>query len=82
MFPGGFGAHPDHDAHLLSTCSAIQILVMQDALDKLDIPRVVNCTFSSPDPCHPNLSSPFARLSYCVVTTAIRRVRGRLFRRD
>ena len=41
---GAFGAHPDHDAHLLSTLSAIQILMMQDALDRLDIPRVVKCT--------------------------------------
>lgn len=41
---GAFGAHPDHDAHLLSTLSAIQILIMQDALDRLDIPRVVKCT--------------------------------------
>lgn len=41
--PGGFGAHPDHDAHLLSTLSAIQILTIQDALDRLDVPRVVKC---------------------------------------
>lgn len=40
---GAFGAHPDHDAHLLSTLSAIQILVTHDALDRLDIPRVVKC---------------------------------------
>ena len=40
---GGFGAHPDHDAHLLPTLSAIQILVIQDALDRLDIPRVIKC---------------------------------------
>jgi prenyltransferase beta subunit len=38
---GAFGAHPEHDAHLLSTLSAIQILVMQDALDRVDIDRVV-----------------------------------------
>jgi len=37
---GAFGAHPDHDAHILSTLSAIQILVTQDALDRLDIDRV------------------------------------------
>jgi len=40
---GAFGAHPDHDAHLLSTLSAIQILITHDALDRLDIPRVVRC---------------------------------------
>jgi len=43
MPTGAFGAHPDHDAHLLSTLSAIQILVMQDALDRLDVDRVVKC---------------------------------------
>jgi len=40
---GAFGAHPDHDAHILSTLSAIQILIMQDALDRVDIDRVVEC---------------------------------------
>jgi geranylgeranyl transferase type-2 subunit beta len=33
---GGFGAAPRHDAHLLSTVSAIQILATIDALDELD----------------------------------------------
>lgn len=33
---GGFGAGPNHDAHLLYTCSAIQILCMVEALDVLD----------------------------------------------
>ena len=40
---GGFGAHPDHDAHIHSTLSAIQILVMQDALDRVDVDRVIKC---------------------------------------
>jgi geranylgeranyl transferase type-2 subunit beta len=44
---GGFGAHPDHDAHILSTLSAIQILTIHDALDKVDIPRVVKCEYSN-----------------------------------
>ena len=43
-FLGAFGAHPDHDAHLLSTLSAIQILTAQDAVDKVDVDRVVKCT--------------------------------------
>jgi len=43
---GAFGAHPDHDAHILSTLSAIQILVTHDALDKMDIPRVVKFILS------------------------------------
>lgn len=33
---GGFGAAPGHDAHLLSTVSAVQILCMIDALDVLE----------------------------------------------
>ena len=33
---GAFGAHPNHDAHLLSTLSAIQILVTQNALDRIE----------------------------------------------
>lgn len=33
---GGFGAAPRHDAHLLSTVSAIQILATINALDELD----------------------------------------------
>ncbi|CAA7266689.1 unnamed protein product [Cyclocybe aegerita] len=47
---GAFGAHPDHDAHLLSTLSAIQILVMQDALDRLDVDRVVKFILSLQQP--------------------------------
>lgn len=43
---GAFGAHPDHDAHIHPTLSAIQILVTQDALDRVDIPRVTKC-----EPC-------------------------------
>jgi geranylgeranyl transferase type-2 subunit beta len=33
---GGFGAHPGHDAHILYTVSAIQILATEDALDEID----------------------------------------------
>ncbi|KAH8105170.1 rab geranylgeranyltransferase [Cristinia sonorae] len=40
---GGFGAHSGHDAHIHATLSAIQILILQDASDKIDVPRVVNC---------------------------------------
>ncbi|KAG9004699.1 hypothetical protein FRB93_010189 [Tulasnella sp. JGI-2019a] len=39
---GAFGAHPQHDAHILSTLSGIQILVMHDALDRLDVARVTS----------------------------------------
>ncbi|KAF9259524.1 rab geranylgeranyltransferase [Marasmius fiardii PR-910] len=44
---GAFGAHPEHDAHLLSTLSAIQVLVMQDAVDRIpDIERLVRWILS------------------------------------
>ncbi|KAK4447636.1 terpenoid cyclases/protein prenyltransferase alpha-alpha toroid [Podospora aff. communis PSN243] len=33
---GGFGAAPGHDAHMLSTVSAVQILAMTDAFDELE----------------------------------------------
>jgi geranylgeranyl transferase type-2 subunit beta len=33
---GGFGAAPGHDAHMLSTVSAVQILAMVDAFDDLE----------------------------------------------
>lgn len=42
-FLGAFGAHPDHDAHLLPTLSAIQILVTHNALDRVDVDRVTKC---------------------------------------
>ena len=38
---GGFGGHPNHDPHLLFTLSAIQILVMYDALDCIDTLKVI-----------------------------------------
>ncbi|KAK7470636.1 Rab geranylgeranyltransferase [Stygiomarasmius scandens] len=47
---GSFGAHPDHDAHILSTLSAVQILIMQDALDRVDIDRVVKFILSLQQP--------------------------------
>lgn len=42
---GTFGAHPGHDGHILGTLSAIQILVIQDAIDRAEIDRIVECTF-------------------------------------
>lgn len=33
---GGFGAAPGHDAHLLSTVSAVQILAMVDGFEELE----------------------------------------------
>ncbi|KAI0345321.1 rab geranylgeranyltransferase [Trametopsis cervina] len=47
---GGFGAHPDHDAHLLPTLSAIQILMIQDASDLLNVDRVTKFILSLQQP--------------------------------
>jgi geranylgeranyl transferase type-2 subunit beta len=41
------GAHPGHDAHILSTLSAIQVLATHDALSRLSKPRVVDCSSPS-----------------------------------
>jgi len=43
---GGFGGNADHDAHLLYTLSAIQVLAMLDSLDRLDKERVVKFVVS------------------------------------
>jgi len=58
---GGFGAHPKHDAHALTTLSAIQILLMQDAAHLLDVERLTTCElFSSlPSPSIIPSSLPF-----------------------
>lgn len=42
---GGFGSHPQYDPHLLYTLSAVQILFMEDALDRIDIDKVASCMF-------------------------------------
>ncbi|CAE6480771.1 unnamed protein product [Rhizoctonia solani] len=47
---GGFGTFPGHDAHVLSTLSAIQILTMQGATDKLDKERVAKYILSLQTP--------------------------------
>jgi Prenyltransferase and squalene oxidase repeat len=41
---GAFGAHPGHDAHILSTLSAIQVLATPDALSRVNKPRAVDCS--------------------------------------
>lgn len=60
---GGFGAAPGHDAHMLYTVSAVQILALLDAFDELEKrgkgkARVGKCESSvhrqaSPAPEHP-----------------------------
>lgn len=40
---GGFGAHPGHDAHILTTVSAVQILAIEGALDQVDKDQIARC---------------------------------------
>ena len=44
---GGFGGYPGHDPHLLYTLSAIQILAIYDALDRIDHNQTILCTITS-----------------------------------
>lgn len=39
---GGFGGNNGHDAHILYTLSAVQILAIYDALDKIDADKVAS----------------------------------------
>jgi len=43
QFAGAFAPHPGHDPHLHPTLSAIQILLMQDALHLVSVDKVVQC---------------------------------------
>ena len=40
---GGFGGHIDHDSHILSTLSAVQVLITYDRLDAINVDKVVDC---------------------------------------
>lgn len=40
---GGFGGNLEHDAHLLYTLSAVQILIVLDSLDKINKQATANC---------------------------------------
>jgi geranylgeranyl transferase type-2 subunit beta len=40
---GGFGGSPRNDSHLLYTLSALQILALFDALDRVDEAAVMAC---------------------------------------
>ncbi|KIJ53392.1 hypothetical protein M422DRAFT_25757 [Sphaerobolus stellatus SS14] len=68
---GGFGAHPGHDAHILSTLSAIQILTIQDALERLNIDRVVRFISSLQTPSGVFAGDQFGetdtRFSFCAI---------------
>ncbi|ODN95776.1 geranylgeranyl transferase type-2 subunit beta [Cryptococcus wingfieldii CBS 7118] len=46
---GTFGPHPDHDGHILATLSGIQVLLMQDALDRADVERITSCNLINAD---------------------------------
>jgi geranylgeranyl transferase type-2 subunit beta len=61
---GTFGAHPGHDGHILGTLSTIQILVIQDAVDKADVDRIVACKSKDPPPpCPCRDPTPMTRLT-------------------
>ncbi|KAG1860467.1 rab geranylgeranyltransferase [Suillus tomentosus] len=68
---GAFSAHPDHDAHLLSTLSAIQILLIQNALNRVDIDRVLKFILSLQKPSGVFAGDAFGetdtRFVYCAV---------------
>ncbi|KAG1824955.1 rab geranylgeranyltransferase [Suillus variegatus] len=68
---GAFSAHPDHDAHLRSTLSAIQILSMQNALNRVDVDRVVKYILSLQQPSGSFAGDAFGetdtRFLYCAV---------------
>ncbi|KAF9025759.1 hypothetical protein BGZ52_008647 [Haplosporangium bisporale] len=47
---GGFAGHIDHDPHILSTLSAVQVLVTYDRLDAINVDRVVDYITSLHNP--------------------------------
>jgi len=51
LWIGGFGGNVGHDAHLLYTLSAVQILAIFNALDRIDAEPIVKCKNSIPDGC-------------------------------
>lgn len=53
---GGFGAQPKYDTHILNTLYAVQILFMEDALDRIDVDKVASCEYAS--------SSAFGELTF------------------
>lgn len=40
---GGFGGDKHHDAHITHTLSAVQILVTLDAVDAINVDKVIEC---------------------------------------
>ena len=78
---GAFGAHPGHDAHILSTLSAIQVLATHDALARLDARRVIDCTSHIP-PRPPPYCSSKGGASHPGPAAALGHLRRRRIRRD
>ncbi|CAG8587542.1 4640_t:CDS:2 [Paraglomus occultum] len=46
---GGFGGHVNHDPHLLYTLYAVQILLIEDAIDAVDVGKIVEYVSSLQD---------------------------------
>ncbi|PAV14788.1 rab geranylgeranyltransferase [Pyrrhoderma noxium] len=68
---GGFGAHPGHDAHMHTTLNAIQILTMQNAIDRVDVERVTSFLTSLQQPSGAFAGDRFGetdtRFLYCAI---------------
>lgn len=71
---GGFGGNVGHDPHLLYTLSAIQILCLFDALERLDVPRVMRYVSSLQRPDGSFQGDEWGeidtRFSYCALCCA------------
>ena len=84
---GGFGGSPRHDAHLLHTLSAIQVLAVYDRLDLLDAAQVAACEAAVQQCCVtilPGARSKQVKVACrcCWPTTARWLLLWRRFRRD
>jgi len=70
---GGFAGNKDHDAHLLYTLSAVQVLVMLDSLDKINSDLVAKNVASLQNEdgsfCGDEWGEVDTRFSYCAVST-------------
>ena len=70
---GGFGGNVGHDAHLLYTLSAIQILALADALDKVDVEAVTKFVASLQQPDGSFAGDEWGeidtRFTYCALST-------------
>jgi len=69
---GAFAPHPGHDPHIHPTLSAIQILLMQDALHLLQVNKIVAFVLALQDPetgsfCGDEWGEIDTRFTYCAV---------------